>query len=708
MPTSTRSTSKTAKSNATKTKASKPKSSQAVNPLLATWTGPYEIPPFGAITPEHFTPAFDAALARHTSEIARIAEATAKPTFNNTIEALETSGHDLKHVGGVFWNLTGAHTSDALQAIEREMAPRMAAHRNAITSNAKLFARIDELFARRAKLKLTDEQRRVLERTHLSFVRAGAKLPEKAKRRMGEVLQRLATIGTKFSQNVLADEKSYELALTGNGDLAGLPDFLVQAAASAAKERGSEASHVITLSRSLIEPFLTFSARRDLREQAFKAWIRRGESGGETDNWALVAETLQLRDQRAKLLGYDSFAAFKLDDSMAKTPAAVRGLLDTVWAPAKAQAAAECQKLQKLAAEEGANITIEPWDWRYYAEKVRSAEYAIDEAQIKPYLPLDNVIAAAFKTAERLFGLQFCEVHGLELYHPDVRAFEVADRDGRHVGLFLGDYFARPSKRSGAWMSGYRGQQKLAGEIRPIVVNVCNFAKAADGQPTLLSMDDARTLFHEFGHGLHGLLSDVTYPSLAGTSVARDFVELPSQLYEHWLGTRQILQEFARHHETGEPMPDALIEKLRAARTFNQGFATVEFLASAIVDIDFHADANSGDPRTREADTLARIGMPREIAMRHRTPHFTHVFSGDGYSSGYYSYLWSEVLDADAFAAFEETGNVFDPATAERLKRFVYSAGGVREEEQAYIGFRGKLPSVDGLLEKRGLAAAQT
>ena len=684
---------------------STPAAEAGTNPLLEPWTTLHEVPPFDAIRPEHICPAFDVTLAQHVAEIAAIADATSKPTFKNTIEALERAGRDLARVGGVFWNLSGAHTNDALQAIEREMSPRMAAHSNAITSNTALFQRIDDLHERRTKLKLTAEQRRVLERTHLGFVRSGAKLPAVQKKRMGEIRQRLATLGTSFSQNVLADEKGWELPLTTKRDLAGLPDFLVAAAASAAKERGSKAKHVITLSRSLIEPFLTFSSRRDLREQAYKAWIKRGENGGATDNWAIVAETLQLREERAKLLGYDSFAAYKLADTMAKTPANVRKLLETVWRPARAQAERECVKLQALAASEGANITIEPWDWRYYAEKVRTAEYAIDEAQTKPYLPLDNVIAAAFATAERLFGLQFCEVHGLKLYHPDVRAFEVADAKGRHVGLFLGDYFARPSKRSGAWMSGYRGQQKLVADIRPIIVNVCNFAKAADGQPTLLSMDDARTLFHEFGHGLHGLMSNVKYPSLAGTSVARDFVELPSQLYEHWLGTRQILTEFARHHETGEPMPAALIDKLRAARTFNQGFTTVEFLASAIVDIDFHAGGAGSDPKAREAATLARIGMPREIAMRHRTPHFSHVFSGDGYSSGYYSYLWSEVLDADAFAAFEETGNIFDSATAAKLKKFVYAAGGLREEDKAYIGFRGKLPSVDGLLRKRGLDA---
>jgi peptidyl-dipeptidase Dcp len=460
------------------------------------------------------------------------------------------------------------------------------------------------------------------------------------------------------------------------------------------------------LSRSLIEPFLVASTRRDLREIAFRAWVKRGENGGATDTRVIVAETLALRQERAQLLGYATFADYKLDDTMAKTPARVRELLETAWAPAKAQAERERTRLAQMAAKEGANIAIEAWDWRHYAERVRAADYGIDEAVIKNYFPLDRVIEAAFATAHRLFGLTITEVKGLALYHPDVRAFEVVGKSGAHVGLFLGDYFHRPSKRSGAWMSAFRRQQKLRGEIRPIIVNVCNFAKPEAGSPALLSMDDARTLFHEFGHGLHGLMSNVTYPSLSGTAVARDFVELPSQLYEHWLGTREVLSEFARHHATGAAMPAALIDKLKAARTFNQGFSTVEFLASAIVDIDFHAATGAEakrDPMERQAATLQRIGMPREIVMRHATPHFSHVFSGDGYSSGYYSYLWSEVLDADAFAAFEETGDVFDPAVAERLAEFVYSAGGLREEDAAYQAFRGRAPKVEGLLKKRGL-----
>jgi len=676
------------------------------NPLLSAWKTPFELPPFEAIAAEHFEPAFEAALAKHNAEIARIAANSAKPTFRNTIVALELSGRLLERVSSLFWNLVSAHTNDRLQAIEREMAPRLAAHWNAITSNAALFARIEALYVRRDRLGLTGEELRVLERTHLRFVRAGARLSADGKRRMGKIRERLAALATRFSQNVLADEQAYRLALDGEADLVGLPSFVIDAAAKAAEERGERARHVITLSRSLIEPFLTFSPRRDLREQAYKAWIRRGENGGATDNRALAKEMLVLRQEQAKLLGYDTFAAYRLDDSMAKCPAAVRELIDAIWGPARAKAQAELDKLQTVAAEEGANITIEPWDWRYYAEKVRQKEFAVDTAAIKPYLPLEQVIAAAFATAGRLFGLTFRQIENAPVYHPDVRVFEVRDRDGRHVGLFLGDYFARPSKRSGAWMSSYRSQHRLSSDVRPIVTNVMNFAKAGDGGPTLLSMDDAHTLFHEFGHALHGLLSDVTYPSLSGTAVVRDFVELPSQLYEHWIDRPEVLGQFARHHATGAPMPQAMIEKLRRARTFNQGFATVEFLASAIVDLELHSRlvGDGDDPMAIEAETLARIGMPAEIAMRHRTPHFSHVFAG-GYAAGYYSYLWSEVLDADAFAAFEETGDIFDAKTAERLKRFVYSGGGSRKEEEAYLAFRGRMPSVEGLLHKRGLVA---
>jgi peptidyl-dipeptidase Dcp len=676
------------------------------NPLLAPWTGPFELPPFDAITPGHFRPAFDAALRAHEDEIAAIAGAADEPTFANTIAALERSGEALRRVSAVFFNLAGADTNDALQAIERDMAPILARHRNAMLMNAALFARTDALWQKRDALGLDPEQSRVLDRYHTMFVRAGAALDEPAKKRLAEIGERLAVLGTAFAQNVLADEKAFTLHLTSEDELAGLPDFVRAAARQAAADRGLD-GWVVTLARSSIEPFLQFSARRDLRERAFKAWIERGNNGGETDNKAIVAETIALRAERAKLLGYPSFAHFRLADSMAATPEAVRELLTAVWEPARAKAMAERDALQAEANAEGANFTLAPWDWRYYAEKVRKARYDLDEAEIKPYFQLDRIIEAAFHTAHRLFGLTFVPLSGIPLYHPDVRAWDVRRADGTHVGVFLGDYFARASKRSGAWMSSFRTQERLAGDIRPVVINVMNFSKAAPGEPNLLSFDDARTLFHEFGHALHGLLSDVTYPLIAGTNVARDFVELPSQLYEHWLDQPEILARFAVHHETGQPIPRPLLDRLLAARSFNQGFATVEYLASALVDLDFHlGDGTVPDVLAFERDALARIGMPDEIVMRHRTTHFAHVFSGDGYSSAYYSYMWSEVMDADAFAAFEEAGDIFDPATAERLYRNIYSAGYRRDPAAAYVAFRGRLPATDALLRKRGLLAA--
>jgi peptidyl-dipeptidase Dcp len=674
------------------------------NPLLAEWKTPFAIPPFASITPAHFEPAFTAALASHEREIDAIARNTEAPTFANTVEALEIAGRNLTRVARVFYNLTGSNTNPELQAIEREMAPRMARHSTAIALNEQLFRRVDALWQQRDRLGLDDEQMRVLERTHTSFVRSGANLGPDAKGRIAAINQRLATLGTQFAQNVLAEEQAFRLVLDGEADLAGLPDFVRQAAAQTAADLGLPGKHVVTLSRSSIEPFLQFSARRDLREIAFKAWSRRGENGNAHDNREISVETLQLRAERARLLGFETFAAFRLDDAMAKTPEAVRGLLDEVWTAAVKKADVERRRLAEVAQAEGQNIDIEPWDWRYYAEKVRKAEHDLDEAEIKPYLQLDQMIAAAFDTAGRLFGLTFVERNDLPRYHPDVRAFEVKDANGGHVGVFLGDYFARPSKRSGAWMSAFRGQRKLGGEVRPIIVNVLNFAKGAEGQPALLSFDDARTVFHEFGHGLHGMLSDVVYPSVAGTSVARDFVEFPSQVYEHWLMRPEVLKRFALHAETGQPLPEELLAKIHRARNFNQGFATVEYTSSAIVDMEFHAleSVDDVDPIAFEKSVLQRLGMPEGMVMRHRTPHFAHVFSGDGYSAGYYSYLWSEVLDADGFAAFRETGDVFDPGLARRLKDHVYSAGGRQDPAEAYRAFRGRDPEVDALLRQRG------
>ncbi len=666
---------------------------------------PFGIPDFANIRTEDYRPAFDRALAEHRSEIHAIAGNESEPSFDNTIAALERSGAPLRRVEAVFWNLVGTDADEGLQAIERDMAPVMARHYLEISTDGPLFARIARLYEARETLALNPEQVRVLERTYKDFVRAGAKLDSAGQKRLTEIIERLAVLSTLFSQNVLADVADYKLVLEKE-DLAGVPESLRQSSARTAEDKGHAGKHVITLARSDYETFMQFSTRRDLRETLHRAWTMRGENGGKTDNRAIMSEIIALRDERAKLLGYETFAEYKLDDTMAKVPADVRALLDDVWQPARARANDERATLQAKAKAEGANFDIAAHDWRFYSEKVRKETHDFDEAELKPYLQLDKMIEAAFYTATQLFGLQFSEVHGLPLYHPDVRAFDVRDRNGKHVALFLGDYFARPTKRGGAWMSGFRTQQKLAGDIRPIVVNVMNFSKPPEGKPALLSLDDARTLFHEFGHGLHGMLSDVTYPSISGTSVAGDFVELPSQLYEHWLLRPEILSKFALHAETGEPMPAAFIERVLASRHFNQGFATVEYCASAFVDLDLHLVSKPDDLDVVgfERRTLAQIDMPEAITMRHRTPHFTHIFSGDGYAAGYYSYLWSEVLDADAFAAFEETGNVFNPDLAERLYKSIYSAGGRQDPAEAYTAFRGRMPTIEPLLAKRGLA----
>jgi peptidyl-dipeptidase Dcp len=675
------------------------------NSLLDAWSTPFAMPPFDRVRIEHFVPAFDRAFATSRKEIAAIAGNAAAPTFANTIEALERAGDALDRVSSVFFNLAATDTNADMQAIERALAPRFARHGMRIYQDEALFARVDALFKRRSRLKLSEEQARVLERYHRAFVKAGAGLGPKAKKRMAAIAARVSVLATKFSQNLLADEQAFVMVLESEADLAGLPDAVRAAAAQTAKDHGHAGKHAITLARSSVEPFLQYSARRDLREKAFRAWVMRGGNGGATDNRKIVAEVLGLRAERARLLGFKTAAHSALEFSMAKTPDAVRRLLMEVWGPARARAIEERGQLQEAARAEGQNFKLAAWDWRYYAEKVRKARFDVDEAEIKPYLQLDNVIAAAFDCATRLFGVTFSERKDLPVYHPQVRVFEVK-RDGRHVGLFLGDYFARSCKRSGAWMSGWRRQQRLKGDITPIVVNVMNFAKGAPGQPTLLSLDDARTLFHEFGHGLHGLLSNVSYPSVSGTSVERDFVELPSQLYEHWLMRPEVLNRFARHCKTGKPMPAALLKRLEAARNFNQGFKTVEYLAAAVVDLDLHVleRAKGLDVDRFEADTLKRIGMPEEIVMRHRVPHFQHIMGG--YAAGYYSYLWSEVMDADAFQAFEEAGDIFEPKLARRLHDHIYSAGGKRDAADAYVAFRGRLPATQALLEKRGLLPA--
>ncbi len=668
------------------------------NPLLAPFDTPFGLPPFAEIADAHFMPAFEAGLAEARVAIGAIAADPAPATFANTIEALEVAETTLDRVGGVFYNLSGSDSSPAREVLQRDLAPIMSAFGSEVTNNAALFARIESLWRDRDGLGLTAEQMRVLMLYRRMFVRAGAALQGAARDRLTEVKARLAVLGTQFSQNLLADERDWFMALDAEA-LAGLPDFVVQTARAAADERGLP-GHVLTLNRSLIVPFLQFSTRRDLRERAYAAWTARGANGGETDNRAVAAETLALRAERAALLGYPSFADYKLETEMAKTPGAVRDLLMQVWHPARARANADAAVLTAMMHADGINGDLAPWDWRFYAQRRRKAEHDLDEAALKPYLQLDAMIGAAFDCAHRLFGLEFREIEA-PMYHPDVRAWEVT-RGGRHMAVFIGDYFARSSKRSGAWCSTMRGQKTLGGEVRPIVVNVCNFAK---GDPALLSFDDARTLFHEFGHALHQMLSDVVHGFVSGTSVARDFVELPSQLYEHWLSVPQVLSAHARHAVTGEPMPEAMLARLLAAQNADQGFATVEYVASALVDLAFHDGTAPADPVARQAQVLADLGMPDAIRMRHATPHVAHVFAGDGSSSAYYSYMWSEVMDADAFAAFEETGDPFDPATAARLERHILSAGGAQEAEAQYTAFRGRMPGVEALLKQRGLVA---
>jgi peptidyl-dipeptidase Dcp len=673
------------------------------NPLTTAWETPFGIPPFDEVSSHDYLPALEQAMVEHAAEVRQIIDDPAAPSFDNTVLALERSGRALRRLTSLFFNQILANTDAVLDATQRELAPRLSGHWSEIVTNAKLFARVDALFNTVDGLGLDDEARRLLERTHLGMVRAGARLDEAGRARMSAIMGELASLSARFTQNVQHDERTIYLPLDTDDDLDGLPAPLIAAAAEAARERGLAHRGVITLSRSLVEPFLTFSRRRDLRARVFELWIRRGEGGGDTDNLGIITEILRLRQERAQLLGYDTFAAYKLDDSMAKRPETVRELIMAVWQPALRAAEQERAMLLDAAAAEGHTEALAPYDWRYFAEKVRAARFDLDEAEVKPYFPVDRVVEAAFATANRLFGVTFTPVVGLPVYHPEVRAYEVTDTDGAHVGLFLHDLYARPSKRSGAWASGYRNQERLSGDVRPIIVNVLNLARAPEGQTTLLTLDEARVVFHELGHGLHGLLSSVQYPSLSGTNVARDFVELPSQLMEHWIQSERLLGEFARHVDTGEAIPPALLTRLRAAKNFNQGFGTVEFLASAMVDLDMHTtDGPFDDPARLERESLDRLGLPPEIISRHRAPHFAHIFSGDGYSAGYYSYLWSAVLDADAFAAFEETGDLFDPSTAKRLKDVIYAAGGRRPEDEAYRLFRGKMPSVDGLLRVRG------
>ncbi|MHC3939357.1 Dipeptidyl carboxypeptidase [Paenochrobactrum sp. BZR 201-1] len=690
-------------SNATHQPSNKMANKTAQN-ALTHWNGALGLPDFNAFTDDDFGQAFEAAFAQDLKEVEAIVANEAKPSIDNVLKALQLSGKALERVSSIFWMRAGAHSNDTIQALERDVAPKMSRHYSRIMMDPLLFAKVDALYEKRDTLNLDAETLRVLEKIWKGFVRSGAKLDKTGKAELAGINEELASLGASFSQHVLKDESQWALYLDAQEDLAGLPDFLTNAMRNAAQERGRPDAWAVTLSRSIIEPFLTFSQNRNLREQAFTAWAHRGQNNDANDNQAIVAKILQLRDRKAKLLGYDNFAAFKLDDTMAKSPDAVMNLLEPVWEKARTKAAEEEAELTKLIIKQGGNHKVAPWDWRFYAEQVRAEKFAFDEAELKPYLQLDNIIQASFDVATRLFGITFKEQKGIKTWHPDVRVFEVFNADGSRRGLFLSDYFARTSKRSGAWMSALQSAHKLDGGQQPIIYNVMNFAKPAEGEPALLSLDDARTLFHEFGHALHGLLTDVTWPAVAGTAVSRDFVELPSQLYEHWLTVPEILEKYAVHYRTGEAMPKALLDKVLAAQTFNAGFQTVEFTASALVDMAFHTSSAKIDaPIKFEKETLAKLSMPDAIIMRHRTPHFTHVFSGDGYSAGYYSYMWSEVLDADAFAAFEESGDPFNPELAANLKKYIYAAGGSADPEELYKKFRGKMPSPEAMIANRGL-----
>lgn len=671
------------------------------NPFFTPWDTPFGAPPFDAIATEHFRPAYAEALAAHQAEVKAIAESVEARSFENTVAALERSGKALKRVDGVFNQLSSANTDEALQAVELDMAPIVTRHWNDIFLNPKLFARIDALFQARAGLGLTPEQLRVLERYHLDFVRSGAALSADERLRYAAITERLSVLGTQFGQNVLNDERDSVFALS-EAEVAGLSDSAKAAAAQIARDRKINAPYAMTASRSSVEPVLQSGTDRATREKAWRAFVKRGANGNANDNRKVIAETVALRAELAKLLGYPTYAHYKLSDTMAKTPEAARGLLEEVWGHGRRKALEDRDALQALADDEGAGITIEPWDWRFYAEKLRLARYDFDANELKPYFELGKVIDAAFFTAEKLFGLTFIPREDVQGYHPDVRVWEVV-RAGKPIGLFYGDYFARPGKRSGAWMMSFRDQAKVDGEQLPLIVNTCNFNKPPEGQPALLSLDEARTVFHEMGHGLHGLLSNVTYPRISGTSVVRDFVELPSQLYEHWLESDPVLERMT-HYSTGEQIPAPLLERMRKARKAGQGFETVEFTSSALLDMDYHAAGlgPDGDVDAFEAGVLAGIEMPKQISLRHASTHFLHIFSGDGYAAGYYSYMWSEVLDADGFGAFKEAGDPFDPATAERLYTYIYSAGGSRDYGEAYRLFRGRDPQIGGLLEGRG------
>jgi peptidyl-dipeptidase Dcp len=680
----------------------------AATPLNLPWAGPYGgVPPFDRARVVDFAPAVEQAMAEQLVAIDRIAADPAPPTFANTIAAAERAGRPLDRVLTVYGVFCSSLSDEPLQAVERDLAPKLAAFQDRIVQNAGFFRRVAAVHESADEAGLEAEERRAAKVLFTNLVLAGARLAPEEQAELASINEQLASLHTTFAQHVLAEESGQAIVLDDEADLAGLPEVARRAAAEAAEERGRAGSWAIPNTRSSVEPFLTFSERRDLRERVWRMFVDRGDRGNDTDTKQLVTRILALRGRRAKLLGFPSHAHWRLEDSMAKTPERAIELMEAVWRPAVRRVREEVVDMQAIADAEHAGIRIAPWDYRFYAEKVRQARYDLDEAEVTPYLQLDRLREGMFFVAERLFGLSFAPVTdgSVPVFHPDVRVWEVRRPDGRTAGLWYFDPYARAGKKSGAWMSDYRPQERLDGPVIPIVSNNCNFVKPPPGEPALVSWDDATTLFHEFGHALHGLCSDVTLPSLAGTRVARDYVELPSQLLEHWLSTPEVLGRFAVHCRTGEPIPAELVDRIRRAETFNAGFRTVEFLASAIVDMRLHlAGAEPIDPAAFERTTLEAIGMPAEIVMRHRIPHFSHIFADDGYSAGYYSYLWADTLTADAWEAFTEAGGPWDEAVAERLRRHVLSAGNSIPPEEGYRGFRGRDATIDALMRKRGFA----
>ena len=675
---------------------------QASNPLLQKWTGPYGgVPAFDKVKVEQFKPALEAAMAKNLAEIDAITANKAAPTFENTIAALEDAGRGLNDVSTYYYIWGSNMSTPEFQKVEEEMDPKLSAHYDKINQNAALFARIEAVYTSPDKAKLTPEQQRVLWIYYTNFVRSGAKLSPQAKARVGAINTELAGLYTKFSQNLLADENTW-IELTP-ADLAGLPEGLKAAAASNAESRKLLGKFIVVNTRSSVDPFLTESPVRSAREKVWRAFVNRGDNGGATDNNAIISKILKLRAERAKLLGYKTHAHWRLENSMAKTPENAMALMEAVWTPAIAQVAIDVADMQAIIDKEGGGFKLEPWDYRYYAEKVRKAKYDLDMNEVKPYLQLDKLREGMFWASGQLYGFEFKKLSGIPVYHEDITVYEVT-RGGKHVGLWYFDPYARPGKRSGAWMNAYRTQERFKGEVTTIVSNNSNFIKGKPGEPVLISWDDAVTLFHEFGHAIHGLNANATYPSVSGTAVARDYVEFPSQLNEHWLSTPQVLNQFALHYQTGKPIPQALVDKIEAAGKFGEGFGTTEYLASALIDMKLHLAGDADiDPDKFEREELTKLNMPKEIVMRHRTPQFGHVFSGDGYSAGYYSYLWADTLTADAAEAFEQApGGFYDKAVAKRLYEDIMSKGNTIDPVEQFRAFRGRDVKIGALMRKRG------